>query len=124
MGAELHNIPQLDGWVNLTEAAEMLGITRQHAFKKARKANDGHPNGWRTIRRVGSKPMYVISTKEIEEMLEDAASETIEGEPVVTDLWKGTLSREDREEWLKSHSQNSEEWTDQDILVAMGSGYN
>lgn len=69
MGAELNNIPKLDGWVNLTEAAEMLGITRQHAFKKARQANAGLSSGWKTVRRIGSKPMYVVSTAEIEDIL-------------------------------------------------------
>lgn len=56
---------------HLTEAAEMLGFTRQHAFKKARQANEGHPNGWKSIRRVGSKPMYLISTTEIADLLAD-----------------------------------------------------
>lgn len=68
MAAEFENFPALDGWVNLTEAAEMLGFTRQHAFKKARQANEGHPNGWRTIRRIGSKPMYVVSIAEIADL--------------------------------------------------------
>ena len=52
MAAEFENIPVLDGWVNLTEAAEMIGITRQHAHKKARLANEGKSNGWKSIRRV------------------------------------------------------------------------
>lgn len=114
MGAELNNIPTLDGWVNLTEAAEMLGITRQHAFKKARQANDGHPSGWKTIRRIGSKPMYVVSTTEIKELLAARGEET--------DLMKGTLSGADREAWLKNHTMNPEEWSDEDILMAIGSG--
>ena len=114
MGAELNNIPQLDGWVNLTEAAERLGITRQHAFKKARQANDGHPSGWKTIRRVGSKPMYVISTAEIADLQSEWGDKT--------DLMRGTLARADRETWLKNHAMKSEEWSDEDILTAMGSG--
>ena len=68
MAAEFENIPVLDGWVNLTEAAEMIGITRQHAHKKARLANEGKPNGWKSIRRVGTKPMYLISTTEIADL--------------------------------------------------------
>ena len=114
MGAELNNIPTLDGWVNLTEAAEMLGFTRQHAFKKAHQANDGHPSGWKTIRRIGSKPMYVVSTAEIEELLTARADKT--------NLVAGTLSRADRELWLKNHSMKSEEWSDEDILHAIGAG--
>lgn len=115
MGAELNNIPTLDGWVNLTEAAEMLGITRQHAFKKARQANDGHPSGWKTIRRVGSKPMYVVSTAEIAEL---QAARTDK-----TDLMAGTLSRTDRELWLRNHRM-PESTTDDEILMAMGEGIN
>ena len=69
MAAEFENTPVLDGWVNLTEAAEMIGITRQHAHKKARLANEGKPNGWKSIRRIGTKPMYLVSTEEIVEIL-------------------------------------------------------
>jgi hypothetical protein len=72
MAAEFQNIPTLEGWVNLTEAAEMLGFTRQHAFKKARLANEGQPNGWRSIRRVGTKPMYVVSVEEIRGIIASA----------------------------------------------------
>lgn len=111
MGAELHNIPQLDGWVNLTEAAEMLGITRQHAFKKARQANDGHPSGWRTIRRIGNKPMYVISVAEIEE---------VKGTPR-TDLVRGTLSQQDRQDWLRAYGL-PDDTPDEEILMAIGAG--
>ncbi|MGV3733054.1 MAG: hypothetical protein ACO1N6_06605 [Microcella sp.] len=111
MGAELDNIPQLDGWVNLTEAAEMLGITRQHAFKKARQANDGHPSGWKTIRRIGTKPMYVIAVSEIEEMT---------GAPR-TDLVRGTLSQQDRQDWLRNYGF-PDDTTDEEILMAIGSG--
>ncbi len=120
MAAEFENIPTLDGWVNLTEAAEMVGITRQHAHKKARLANEGKPNGWKTIRRVGSKPMYVVSLGEVEEILALAG----EGdERITTDLMAGTLTPEDREAWLANHRMKSEEWTDHDILVAIGSGF-
>ena len=75
MAAEFENIPVLDGWVNLTEAAEMIGITRQHAHKKARLANEGKPNGWKSIRRIGTKPMYVVSVSEIADMLSASPSE-------------------------------------------------
>ena len=75
MAAEFENIPVLDGWVNLTEAAERIGITRQHAHKKARLANEGKPNGWKSIRRIGTKPMYVVSVSEIADMLSASPSE-------------------------------------------------
>lgn len=111
MGAELNNIPTLDGWVNLTEAAEMLGITRQHAFKKARQANDGHPSGWKTIRRIGSKPMYVISVAEIEEVMGTSR----------TNLMRGTLSQQDRQDWLRNYGL-PDDTPDEEILMAIGSG--
>lgn len=122
MAAEFENIPMLDGWVNLTEAAERIGITRQHAHKKVRLANEGKLNGWKTIHRVGSKPMYVVSILEIEEILEAKASETGEEDPVVTNLQKGILSLEDREAWLRNYGF-PEETTDDEILMAMGSGF-
>jgi hypothetical protein len=119
MGAELNNIPTLDGWVNLIEADEMLGFTRQHAFKKVRQANDGDPNGWRTIRGVGSEPVYVVSIAEIAD-LQNAG----EGE---TDLMTGTLTltltRADREIWLLNHGL-PQTTTDDEIFLAMGAGFN
>ena len=66
MAEKLGNLPVLDGWVNLTEAAEMIGITRQHAYKKARLANEGKSGGWATVCRLGTKPCYVVSLAEIE----------------------------------------------------------
>lgn len=119
MAAEFENIPSLEGWVNLTEAAEMLGITRQHAHKKARLTNEGKPNGWKTIHRVGSKPMYVVSIREVKGMLALAGNRD---ERITTDLMAGTLTPEDREAWLANHRMKAEEWTDHDILVAIGSG--
>ena len=124
MAAQLNNIPILDGWVNLTEAAEMIGITRQHAHKKARLANEGKPNGWKTIHRVGSKPMYVVSTHEIEEIHASVKTSNAGRDVVETDLLLGTLAPQDREAWLARHRMRSEDWPDYKILTAMGSGIN
>lgn len=60
------DVPTLKGWVNITEAAEMLGITRQHSYKKATQF--GRPGGWRTLHRVGTQPAYVVAIEEIEEL--------------------------------------------------------
>jgi hypothetical protein len=65
VSAKLDNIPVLEGWVNLTEAAEQLGISRQHAYKMAKLANEGKRGGWRTLHQLGTKPSYVVSTQEI-----------------------------------------------------------
>lgn len=67
---KLGNLPELPGWVNLTEAAEMLGISRQHSYRRARLANEGHTGGWKSCHRIGSKPSYVVSLDEIREELE------------------------------------------------------
>jgi hypothetical protein len=55
-------------WVNLTEAAEILGITRQHAYKRATKPAD--KGGFKTLRQLGSKPAYVVNTTELDQILE------------------------------------------------------
>lgn len=75
MAAKLENIPVLEGWVNLTEAAEILGITRQHAYKRAKLTAQGKRGGWRTLHQIGSKPMYVVSLSEVKGELERKASE-------------------------------------------------
>lgn len=69
MAAHLKNIPVLDGWVNLTEAAEILGISRQHAYKKAKLTSEGKRGGWKSVRQLGDKSFYVVSTEELAELL-------------------------------------------------------
>lgn len=73
MSAKLENVPVLKGWVNLTEAAEILGISRQHSYKRARLASEGKQGGYKTLRQIGTKPMYVVSMKELEKALQDRA---------------------------------------------------
>jgi hypothetical protein len=73
MSAKLENVPVLKGWVNLTEAAEILGISRQHSYKRARLASEGKTGGYKTLRQIGTKPMYVVSMKELEKTLQDRA---------------------------------------------------
>ena len=59
------DIPVLEGWVPLSEAADLIGISRQHAWRRARLTNDGLPGGWKTVHRVGDKPFYVVSVSEV-----------------------------------------------------------
>lgn len=59
-----HTVPVLEGVVSLTEAGEMLGYARQHAYRMARNGR------FRSLARIGSSHMFVVSTKEIQEMLE------------------------------------------------------
>lgn len=70
MSAKLENVPALDGWVGLTEAAEILGISRQHSYKRARLGSEGKTGGYKTIRQIGTKPMYVVSVTELNESLQ------------------------------------------------------
>lgn len=57
------DIPVLEGYINLTEAAEKLGITRQYAHTKAK-------NGlFKSIKRIGTKASFVVSTDEVDDML-------------------------------------------------------
>lgn len=63
------DIPVLKGWVNMTEASEMLGITRQHAYKLSTQG------AFKTLHRIGTQPSFVISVKEIELKLRKKASD-------------------------------------------------
>lgn len=65
MAVNLDNLPQLGEWVNLTEAAEIVGVTRQYAYRMAKRTNDGLSGGWQTIHRLGSNGHYVISLDEV-----------------------------------------------------------
>lgn len=74
------NVPVLEGgWVTLTEAAEVLGITRQHSYKRAKTG------GYKTIRRIGASPAFVVNRSELEEIVngrsareEEQGSEALE----------------------------------------------
>lgn len=54
------DVPVLEGWVAITEAAEILGFTRQYCYRLAQ-------NGYfESIRRVGKSTTFVISTEELD----------------------------------------------------------
>jgi hypothetical protein len=67
--SENPELPVLEGWVNLTEAAEIIGITRQHSYKKASRF--GQVGGYKTLHRVGNQATYVVATSELDEILKD-----------------------------------------------------
>lgn len=56
-------IPALEGWVTITEAADMLGISRQHSWRMATQ----DPPKWKTIHKIGTAGVYVVSLEEVEE---------------------------------------------------------
>lgn len=60
---ETEAVPQLEGWVLLTDAARQLSISRQrvHILKKR----------FKTLRRLGeegNRPIYVVSREELTQM--------------------------------------------------------
>lgn len=58
------DIPHLEGgWINLTEAAELLGVTRSYVYKLANK-----PDGLTTLRCIGNQASYVVQAEEIERL--------------------------------------------------------
>lgn len=56
--------PQLGDWITIAEAAEILGITRQNAWKLAGRGK------FRSVHKIGSKKFFVISRAEVEEYKE------------------------------------------------------
>lgn len=57
---KIQNVPPLEGYVNLVEAAEILGISRQHSGRFAASG------AYKTLRQVGSKQVFVVKTSEVE----------------------------------------------------------
>ena len=54
------SIPVLSGWVAITEAAKLLGFTRQYCYRLAQ-------NGYfDSIHRLGDSSTFVISTAELD----------------------------------------------------------
>lgn len=82
MSAKLDNIPALDDWVNLTEAAEILGITRQHAYKRAKHTSQGRAGGFKTLRQIGTKPSYVVRRSELQAELDARGGSDTESDPI------------------------------------------
>ena len=62
--AKIENIPKLPGYVNITEAAEILGISRQQMYREARRGD------FKSLRQVGTKSFYVVGTEELEQVLQ------------------------------------------------------
>lgn len=51
-------IPALDDWITLPEAAEILSVSRQHAYNVAAKG------GFDTLHRIGAA-VFVVKASEI-----------------------------------------------------------
>jgi hypothetical protein len=63
--SENPDIPVLEGWVNLTEAGDLIGVSRQHAYRLAAKGY------FETLKRVGTQPVFVVSTTELNSINEE-----------------------------------------------------
>lgn len=53
-------IPVLDGWMTLPKAGEVLGITRQSAYKMAKKKK------FKTLHLVEGTSIVLVRTEEVE----------------------------------------------------------
>ena len=55
------DVPPLEGWTTISEAAELLGVTRQAVHKMI------FDRKLKSVRRLGSvlKPIYVVRTAEV-----------------------------------------------------------
>lgn len=58
-------LPKVPGWVSITEAAQMLGVSRQHGFRMAKNRR------FETLSRVGTSFTFVVKTEEVERLLRD-----------------------------------------------------
>ena len=58
-------IPELEGWLTITEAADMLGISRQHSWRMAVAS----PPKWKTVHKIGTSGVYVVQRSEVEERM-------------------------------------------------------
>lgn len=56
------DIPTLGDWINLTEAANILGVSRSYLYKVAPSFN--------SLYRIGTQAVYVVSRAEVEEFAE------------------------------------------------------
>lgn len=60
---EKAGIPELTPWITLPDAAEILGISRQHAYNRAVQGV------FSTLHRIG-KSTFVVSSEEVQDLLD------------------------------------------------------
>lgn len=53
------DIPTLEGYVLLAEAADLLKVTRQHVYRLVRD------NAFPSVRRVGRSNLYVVKIEDV-----------------------------------------------------------
>lgn len=57
--------PELEGWVTASDAADIMGMSRQAFNRKL------HRGDFRTLKMLGSKPIYVLKRTEVEKAAEE-----------------------------------------------------
>lgn len=62
------DFPVLKGWVLLAEAADILGVTKQQAYRLAREKVFG------TVHRIGTSNFYVVAIEEVERRRDNMAA--------------------------------------------------
>lgn len=63
-----NTMPVLPGWISITEAADILKVSRQHSYKLAARGAQGLPGGYKSVRRIGSAHFAVVKASEINKM--------------------------------------------------------
>ncbi len=56
------DIPNLEGWMTVAQAAEVFGVTRQSLVRMIREGK------FASARKVGDKPIFLLETDEVYEV--------------------------------------------------------
>jgi excisionase family DNA binding protein len=66
----MEELPELEGWLTLPEAASDLQISRQRFYQMVQEGKIT------TCRRLGRRPIYIVREQEIQELLADKIAAT------------------------------------------------
>lgn len=62
---DLRQLPELEGWLTFTEAAETLGISRQRFYQLAEAIDEHGTPRVKTAQKLGARPTYIVRTAEV-----------------------------------------------------------
>lgn len=60
--ADKQDIPTLEGWVTIQDAANILGYSRQYAYRQATEGK------FKTLHRISNIDIFVVQEKEVKDM--------------------------------------------------------
>lgn len=66
----MEDLPELEGWLTLPEAAKLLGLTRQRVYQMVQVGT------LKSVMKLGDKPTYIIRKAEIEPLVQARLSDT------------------------------------------------